>query len=97
MSKAVRNRMVLYVMIGGVFIFFSVSSVLSSHSDLVVLEKEKNRLSINMTELVEEQEYLEEELIRFEDPYYVLNYAKKNHLFTEDGTIKFRIPNKTSN
>jgi cell division protein DivIC len=96
MNKAVRNRLFLYVVIGTIIIGINANSLMSSYKELVGKQNERDQLQAEMMDLEEEQTYLKEELIKFEDPEYILIYAKKNHLFTEEGTIKFRIPNKTS-
>jgi len=96
MSKAVRNRLFVYLVVGTIVIAINANSLMSSYQEVVSSKEERDQLQAAMLDLQKEQEYLEEELVKFEDPEYILIYAKKNHMFTEEGTVKFRIPNKAS-
>jgi|GEM_PF-3445491 len=96
MNKQLRNRLVVYIIIMLIIFVFNIVDVSPQYQELLMKENERDELQLFNLQLIEDEKYLAEELVKFDDPEYVINYAKKNHLFTEKGTIKFRIPNKNS-
>lgn len=80
-------RMLLYLGIAiGIGAIFSLSC-LNPMKQIVNNKKEKKELSNKYNELLDNEETLEGEVVKLQDPEYVAKYAREKYLFTKDGEL----------
>ncbi|WP_117149423.1 FtsB family cell division protein [Paraliobacillus zengyii] len=91
-KSRLRRRLTLFAIIVGV----TFACVLTYHiSQRVVYAQKQEQLEIleeQATALANTEKDLEEEIKLLEDEEYVLQIAKTNYFFTEEGEIVFKIP-----
>lgn len=80
------------------FIFFSILiSSLGYNLILNILaiseiKQEKNDIQNRIALLEKEEEVLESDIQKLEDPAYIARYAREKYLYSKDGEIIIRIP-----
>ncbi|WP_112179150.1 MULTISPECIES: septum formation initiator family protein [Paraliobacillus] len=91
-KSRLRRRLTLFAIIVGV----TFASVLTYHiSQRVVYAQKQEQLETleeQATALTNTEKDLEEEIKLLEDEEYVLQIAKTNYFFTEEGEIVFKLP-----
>ena len=94
MKKGVRKlrRKVLFLFLAftvlSVGLFCSVKSSYKQVNDKI---KEKEELTLKYQELIDEQDTLEKEVIRLQDPEYIARYVREKYMYSKDGEIILRI------
>ena len=64
------------------------------HSGLCGYEILWNKETIEVYELYEEEEILNSDIKKLEDPDYVARYAREKYLYSKDGELIIRIPDE---
>lgn len=85
--KKYRLRLLIYL---GILI--SIGAVLSlscfsTWKQIANNRKTKNELEDKYSELLENEESLEGQVVKLQDPEYVAKYAREKYLFTKDGEL----------
>lgn len=79
------------------FIVFTILSVAlfcsfrSSYNQVNEKIKEKEELVLQYQELVDEQDALEKEVARLQDPEYIARYVREKYMYSKDGELILRI------
>jgi len=85
--KKYRLRLLIYlgllVSIGAILSL----SCFSTWKQIVANRKTKEELTSKYSELLENEESLEGEVVKLHDPEYVAKYAREKYLFTKDGEL----------
>ena len=86
-----------------VFGFFSVAiiisvfvSVLSVVREIVDKYREEHELEQKMVILKEDEEALNNEIIKLQDSDYLARYAREKYFYSKDGELIIRIPNQNN-
>ncbi len=86
-----------------VFGFFSVAiiisvfvSVLSVVREIVDKYREEHELEQKMVVLKEDEEALNNEIIKLQDSDYLARYAREKYFYSKDGELIIRIPNQNN-
>ena len=58
---------------------------------IVVLEKEMDKLSLEKEDLESEEIIIKEDIKRLEDPIYIARYAREKYYYSKNGEIILRI------
>lgn len=85
--KKYRLRLLIYLCI-----LVSIGAILSlscfsTWRQIANNRKKKEELSNKYNELLENEETLEGEVVKLQDPEYVAKYAREKYLFTKDGEL----------
>lgn len=93
-SKKVKIRLLLFFAIFGGIIGSLSYSFFSNIKLIVDINDEKQLLSEKTVKLVEEEEILNSDIKKLEDPDYVARYAREKYLYSKDGEIIIRLPDE---
>ncbi len=63
----------------------------SSYKQVNEKLKEKEALKVQYQELVDEQDALEKEVIRLQDPEYIARYVREKYMYSKEGELILRI------
>lgn len=91
-SKKVKIRLFLFFAIFGSIIGSLSYSFFSNIKLIMDINDEKQLLSERIVELAEEEEVLNSDIKKLEDPDYVARYAREKYLYSKDGEIIIRLP-----
>ena len=91
-SKNVRRRMFLFFIIFGAIITSLSYSFFSNVEKMMEIKKEKKQLEEKLATLLEEEDVLNSDIKRLEDPDYVARYAREKYLYSKEGELIIRIP-----
>ena len=90
-------RRVLVFGFFSVFIIISVFvSVLSVVREIVDKYREEHELEQKMVVLKEDEEALNNEIIKLQDSDYLARYAREKYFYSKDGELIIRIPNQNN-
>lgn len=94
-NKRLRRRLTLFAIVA--FITFGVFFVYHGNQRKIYAEKQAQyeALQAQLIALESEEEALEEEINLLEDESYVLQIAKTNYFFTQEGEIIFKLPEES--
>ena len=67
-------------------------SFFSNVSKIIEIKNQKKALNDKIASLKEEQEKLNLDLKKLEDPEYVARYAREKYMYSKDGEIIIRLP-----
>ena len=87
--KNLQRKGILLFLIGMVVVVFS-----GLARDWVAIGNniiQKKKLEKEYQELQDKQEVLEQEVVKLQDPEYVLRYARENYGYSKDGELIIRI------
>lgn len=87
--KNLQRKVVLLFLIGMVIVVFS-----GLARDWVAIGNniiQKKKLEKEYQELQDKQEVLEQEVVKLQDPEYVLRYAREKYGYSKDGELIIRI------
>lgn len=91
-KSRLHRRLTLFAIIVGIT-FISISTYHISQRIVFAEKKEQHELLIEQTTALKNKaKNLEEEIKLLEDEEYVLQIAKTNYFFTEEGEIVFKLP-----
>ena len=85
--KKYRLRLLMYLcMLISIAAFLSLSCF-NTWQQIANNRKIKEELTDKYNELLENEESLEGEVVKLQDPEYVAKYAREKYLFTKDGEL----------
>lgn len=93
--KAVRNakkRIFLFFVFFGTIIGSLSYSFFSNVNKIIRMKDQKEALKDKLSNLKEEEEILNSDIKKLEDPDYVARYAREKYLYSKDGELIIRIP-----
>lgn len=89
-KKDKRRILVLVVILIPLLILF-VSNMWKYGVQIYKNKKEKQELDIVYKKTLQEEEKLQSEIIKLQDPDYVARYAREKYLYSKDGEIIIKI------
>ena len=69
-------------------------SVFKVVNQIVNKYQEANNLEMQLADLKKEEENLNEEILKLQDPEYLARYAREKYFYSKDGELIIRIPSK---
>lgn len=91
-SKKVKSRMFLFFIIFGTIIASLSYSFFSNVQKMIEINKQKKELKEKLASLEEEEDVLNSDIKKLEDPDYVARYAREKYLYSKEGELIIRIP-----
>jgi len=86
-SKNAKWRLATYGVIAMFLICYFLYVTISNTYYFISLRSEKNQLQENLDDLVAEQEQLEKEIVRLNNPIYLINYARENYQYSKENEL----------
>ncbi len=94
-KKAKRRITILTILLIGLIVGLG-ASFFSNFATIIQNKKEVAKLSTQYNELLEKETSLKSEVVKLQDPDYVARYAREKYLYSKNGEIIIRIPDKDS-
>ena len=91
-NRKVKNRMFLFFIIFGTIIASLSYSFFSNVQKMIEINKQKKELKEKLASLEEEENVLNSDIKKLEDPDYVARYAREKYLYSKEGELIIRIP-----
>ncbi len=91
-NKRAKKRIFLFFIVFGTIIGSLSYSLFSNINKIMQIRKEKKELESELSELKDEEDVLNLDIKRLEDPEYVARYAREKYLYSKDGELIIRIP-----
>ena len=91
-NKKARTRIILFFLIFGSIMVSLSYSFFSNVSKIIEIKNQKKALNDKIASLKEEQEKLNLDLKKLEDPEYVARYAREKYMYSKDGELIIRLP-----
>lgn len=91
-NKKARVRIIFFFMIFGSIIGYLSYSFFSNVSKILSIREEKFLLENKLASLQNEEDELNSDIKKLEDPEYVAKYAREKYMYSKDGEIIIRIP-----
>lgn len=91
-SKKARFRIFLCFILFGMVITSLSYSFFSNIAKIIEINNEKQALNDKLSSLKEEEEVLNSDIKKLNDPDYVARYAREKYLYSKDGELIIRIP-----
>ena len=92
--KKSAKRICCFGMIAFVSIVAILLSVFKVVSQIIDKYQEADNLEIKLADLKEEEEILNNEILKLQDPEYLARYAREKYFYSKDGELIIRIPSK---
>ena len=86
------KRIMLFGLISCSLSVFMLISILSVVVDIMHKYQEAGELQNKLVSLEKEEEELEEEIIKLQDPEYLARYAREKYFYSKDNELIIRIP-----
>ncbi|MFJ5718018.1 septum formation initiator family protein [Neobacillus sp. NPDC093127] len=90
--KLLLRRLSLFVVFAGFLSYLMISSYLSQTTKLDAKIAQKKQLDTQLTKLKQQQEVLNEDIIKLNDDEYIAKLARKEIFFSGENEIIFNIP-----
>ena len=94
-SKKAKIRIVLFFIIFGSIIGYLSYSFFSNIDKILDIKEQKELLENKLASLQDEEEELNYDIKKLEDPEYVARYAREKYMYSKDGEIIIRIPDES--
>ena len=91
-NKRAKMRIILFFMIFGTIIGYLSYNFFSNVDKIIKINEEKLILKDKLGVLQNEEEELNSDIKKLEDPEYVARYAREKYMYSKDGEIIIRIP-----
>lgn len=94
MRKGIKKVRRKFVFLSLIFIGLFVSlfcSLRSSYSQVNEKKDEKDVLSSQYQDLLDEQDALEKEVLKMQNPEYIARYVREKYMYSKDGELILRI------
>lgn len=88
-----KRRIFLFFIVFGAIIGSLSYSFFSNVGKMIEINNEKYELQNKLVSLKDEEEVLNSDIKKLEDPEYVARYAREKYLYSKDGELIIRIPN----
>ena len=93
--KAKRRLTIMTFLLVGLIVGLGVS-FFNNWTTILENKKEARQLKEQYNELLEKETALKSEVTKLQDPDYVARYAREKYLYSKNGEIIIRIPEKNS-
>ena len=93
-SKKAKRRMFLFFIFFGLIISMLSYNLFSNFKSILEMKKEKVYLEEKIKELKDEEDKLNSDIKKLEDPTYIARYAREKYLYSKDGELIIRIPDE---
>ncbi len=93
-NKKAKIRIFLFFVIFGSVIGYLGYNFFSNVSMILKINEEKLALQEKLSSLQDEEEELNSDIKKLEDPEYVARYAREKYMYSKDGEIIIRIPDE---
>lgn len=90
-SKKQKRRVVLYTILIIPLLTLFVSNMFSYWSQIYKNVKTKQELKQDLSDKLDEEEKLNKEITKLNDPDYIAKYAREKYLYSKNGEIIIRI------
>lgn len=90
--KIVKLRIFLFFIIFGTIVGTLSYSFFSNINKIVIIKEEKQVLNDKLNDLKIDEEELNSDIKRLEDPEYVARYAREKYMYSRDGELIIRLP-----
>ena len=94
-NKKAKIRIILFFMIFGSIIGYLSYSFFSNVEKIFDIKEQKVLLENKLASLQDEEEELNFDIKKLEDPEYVARYAREKYMYSKDGEIIIRIPDES--
>jgi len=91
-NKKAKMRIFIFFIFFGAIIGSLSYSFFSNISKIVEIQKEKITLNDKFASLKDEEEVLNSDIKKLNDPEYVARYAREKYLYSKDGELIIRLP-----
>lgn len=91
-KRNVKFRLFFFFIIFGTFIGGLSYNFFSNVEKIMRIQSEKKELEDKLAELKEEEEVLNSDIKKLEDPDYIARYAREKYMYSKEGEIIFRLP-----
>lgn len=91
-SKRAKRRIFFSFIVFGTIIGSLSYSFFTNISKMIEINNEKQALNDRLAQLKEEEEVLNSDIKKLNDPDYVARYAREKYLYSKEGELIIRIP-----
>jgi len=90
-NKGAKRRLLFLFSVFAVLVSYMSYTTFSYWKQILKNQKEKEILEEKYENLLAEEEILETDVIKLQDPEYVAKYAREKYLYTKDGELIIKI------
>ena len=90
-KKGIRGKFMLLLIVFVVLFVSLFCSLKSSYMQVHEKISEKENLAIKYNELLDEQDMLEKEVVKMQNPEYIGRYVREKYMYSKDGELILRI------
>ncbi len=91
-DKLVKRRILLFFVFFGAIIGPLSYSFFSNIDKIMEINRDKKNLEDKLSSLKDEEDVLNSDIKKLNDPEYVARYAREKYLYSKDGELIIRIP-----
>lgn len=91
-TKKVKRRLLVQTTFLFILVFVLIVTVFSDWTKILENKRKINELNTNYTSLLEEEESLNSEITKLQDPDYVARYAREKYMYSLPDEVIIRIP-----
>ena len=91
-NKKVKIRICLFFIIFGSMTLYLGYNFFSNVYKIIEIKEEKRFLEDKLVGLQDEEDVLNSDIKKLEDPEYVARYAREKYMYSKDGELIIRIP-----
>lgn len=95
-NKKVKIRIFLFFITFGSVTLYLSYNFFSNVDKIMMIKEEKQSLSDKLVGLQNEEDELNSDIKKLEDPEYVARYAREKYMYSKDGELIIRIPDDKS-
>lgn len=93
-NKKAKIRIFLFFIIFGSVTLYLSYNFFSNVSMILKINEEKLALQEKLVSLQDEEEVLNSDIKKLEDPEYVARYAREKYMYSKDGELIIRLPDE---
>ena len=86
-----RRKVFFLLILFGVIVTALFCSFMKSYKQVNEKLKEKEELTLQYKELTDEEEMLEKEVTKLQDPEYIARYVREKYMYSKEGELILRI------
>lgn len=91
-NKKAKIRIFLFFLLFGSVTIYLGYNFFSNINMILEINREKQELQNKLASLQDEEENLNSDIKKLEDPEYVARYAREKYMYSKDGELIIRIP-----
>ena len=88
--RRLRVKSIFVLMFFILLIIYLSYNLVGSINKIILINKEKKELKSRIVSLEEEEEKLQADIQKLEDPTYIARYAREKYLYSKDGELIIR-------